>query len=105
MSMFWRSASLPFACSISTRLFSAVCSCSLRTVLRWLALLQEADGGDVGQGLGDECARRVEGAGGGVEEVHGADDLVAQAHGQRLDRPEAAAVGRRDEVRPAVGLP
>jgi hypothetical protein len=93
MSMFWRSASFPLACSISTRLLSAVCSCSLRTVLRWVV----------------RCCRRLMVATSASAwamrvEAGSKGPGVAQTHGQGLDRAEAAAVGCRDEAWPAVDL-
>ena len=48
----------PLACSMRTRLLSAVCSCSVRTSARRdRALLQQRDRGDVGQALHRRAAR------------------------------------------------
>ncbi|MDX3762272.1 hypothetical protein ACWDBO_14485 [Streptomyces mirabilis] len=67
-------------------------------------LSQQADGGDVGQGLGERGSGQVEGAGGRTEEVQGTDGLVPQAHGQGLDGPEPPAVAavHRRRTRPRV---
>jgi Fe-S cluster assembly protein SufB len=57
------------------------------------ALVQQADGGDVGEGPADADAGRVEGAPGGAEEVQGADDLLAQPHRQGLHGGEPGVAG------------
>jgi hypothetical protein len=67
------------------------------------ALLQQADGGDVGQGLGDPAGAVVEGARVGVEEIQGADHVGAQAHGDGVHRREADLGGSDDETRPSAG--
>ncbi len=66
------------------------------------ALVQQADGGHVGQRLADVDAVGVEGAGGGAEEVERADDLVAQPHRQGLHGAEAGLPGGGGEPGPAL---
>jgi hypothetical protein len=66
------------------------------------ALVQQADGGHVGQRLANVDAIRVEGAGTGAEKVERADDLVAQPHRQGLHGGEAGLSGNGGEPGPAL---
>jgi hypothetical protein len=91
------------ACSIRIRLFNAVCSCSVSVAAVDGALLQQPDGGHVGQGLADAQRGRVQHTRIGVEEIQRADHLIAQAHGQCVDGGEAHLGGGKREPRPAAG--
>jgi len=104
MSMPSRSASLPLACSMITRLFK----CGLELLgdgfaAAHVALVQQPDGGHVGQGLADAQVRRVERAGFGAEQVQRADGLIPQPHRQRLDRREPGLDGGLGEPGPPRG--
>ena len=70
----WNCATAPLACSTTIRLFSAAWSCSLSTSARRIgALLEQPDGGHVGQGLYDVDLARFQSAGVAVEQVQCAD--------------------------------
>ncbi len=66
------------------------------------ALVQQADGGYVGQGLADAYVRRGEGARADAEQVQRADDLLAQPHRQGLHGGEPGLPGGGSEPRPAL---
>ena len=66
------------------------------------ALMQQADGGHVGQRLANLDAVCVEGTWGGAEKVERADDLVAQPHRQGLHGGEAGLSGGGGELGPAL---
>jgi membrane protein len=52
-------------------------------------LLQQPDGGDVGEGLEDVHLGGVQRAGGGVEQAEGADHVLPEPERERVHRPEA----------------
>ena len=64
------------------------------------ALVQQADGGDVGQGLTDADFRGRQGPRIGAEQVQRPDDLLAQPHRQRLHGREPGLPGGRRETGP-----
>src|SRR6266568_2010454 len=68
------------------------------------ALVQQADGGHVGQGLPEAYVRRAEGPRAGAEEVQRADDLLTQPHRQGLHGGEPAFAGDGGEPGPALRL-
>ncbi|MBE1467399.1 hypothetical protein H4W33_006411 [Kibdelosporangium phytohabitans] len=65
------------------------------------ALLQDADGGHVGQGLSQRDAVVVDGGCVGVEQGQSADHLVAQPHRHRTRGPEPRLDRGGHEPRPA----
>ena len=67
------------------------------------ALLQQADGGDVGEGLPDAQLALVERARVDVEEVQRADDLGAQPHRQCVYGGEPDLRGGGGETWPSTG--
>src|ERR1019366_5545329 len=67
------------------------------------ALVQQADGRHVGEGLADAYLRGGQGSRAGAEEVQRADDLLAQPHRQGLHGGEARLLGGGGGPRPAVG--
>jgi hypothetical protein len=64
------------------------------------ALVQQADGGHVGQRLADADVRGGQGARIGAEQVQRADDLLPQPHRQGLHGGEPGLAGGRREPRP-----
>ena len=65
-------------------------------------MLEDGDGGDVGERLGDGDVVVVERAGVGAEQVEGADDLAPQAHRDGVGGSEPGAPGDGGEARPAA---
>ena len=53
------------------------------------AVLEDRNGGNVGEGLGDDDVVVVERAGFGAKQVEGADDLTPQAHRDGLGGAES----------------
>jgi hypothetical protein len=72
-----------------------------RVAAAYAALVQQADGGHVGQRLTDPHILGVEAAGGLAEEVEGADDLVPQSHRERLHGGDPRQPRGYRELRPA----
>jgi hypothetical protein len=80
------------------------CALELRVevLLRQLvAVLEDGDGGDVGERLGDEDVIGVQRAHLGTEEVEGTDDVAAQAHRDGVSGAETHLDGDRGEPGPA----
>jgi hypothetical protein len=68
------------------------------------ALVQQADGGHVGQSLAHTYVRGSQGTRDGAEQVQRADDLVAQPHGQGLHGGEPGLLGGGGEPGPALRI-
>ena len=86
---------------MTTRLLSAWWSCSLSDLgLEHGAVLEDGDGGHVGQGLRGVDVLLSHLPRVGVEEVEGPDDRAPQAHGQGVHRVEAGGERLRREQRP-----
>lgn len=64
------------------------------------AVLEDGDGGDVGQRPGGEDLVGVQRPGAGSEQVEGADDPVPQPHRDGVHRPEPGRQCHRPEVGP-----
>ncbi len=86
---------MPLACSITMRLFRAVCSCSVRVSRWWIARCWSSP---MVATSASAWPRRsegsVEGAGLDGEEVQCADDLGPQAHRHRVHGGEAGLASR-----------
>ncbi len=67
------------------------------------ALVQQADGGDVGQSLGDGEMVAAERSPSGAEQVQGADHLPPQPQGHRVGGAVPDVEGGPGEDRPPVG--
>jgi hypothetical protein len=68
------------------------------------ALVQQAEGGHVGQSLAHTYVRGSPGTRDGAEQVQRADDLVAQPHGQGLHGGEPGLLGGGGEPGPALRI-
>lgn len=66
-------------------------------------LLQQSDGGDVGQGLDDRDLVGVQNPGMGAEQVQRPDHLVAQSQRDGVHGTESQACGMGSEGRPSLG--
>ena len=96
-----RSASIPLACSMITRLSRAVCSCVDELAQRvGGAVLDDADRRDVRESLSGEQVGLGHGARLIAEEVERADHRVPDPHRSGVDRAVAAVVGVGAERRP-----
>ena len=86
---------MPFACSITIRLVKrrAELGVDLRSHDR-RAVLQDGDGGDVGERLGDGHVVVAERSALGAEQVEGPDHVAAQPHRDGIGAEEAG--GDRD---------
>ena len=98
-----RSAIMPLACSITMRLDRAALSWALSSRgLDGRAVLQDGDGGDVGERLGDDDVVVAQRSGLGAEQVEGADESDrAAASGWRRRRRNPACDGDGGEAGPA----
>ena len=77
-----RSARMPLTCSMMIRLLRAFSSWRSLRRLRQGALLEDRDGGHVGEGLGEGEVVGAEVVRGGLEQVERADDPAAQSQRQ-----------------------
>ncbi|MGH9022902.1 MAG: hypothetical protein ACRDV9_07365 [Acidimicrobiia bacterium] len=65
-------------------------------------VLENGDGGYVGQSLGGEDVGLAHLPGGGPERIQGADGLASQSHGQSVHRPKPRLHGHRSEAGPGT---
>lgn len=93
-----RSATIPFACSMTILLLRAWLRCSLRTWASSAVRCQEGDCRDVSESLGCNHIVEVERARLGAEQVEGSDDLATQAHRDRVGGLEAGPQCDRSEL-------